>query len=152
MSKLPITVDKNADLKALKRLEVAGSVKLFAVAIEGFQDTKKLKNKEPPIAVWDSPLAGWDNAVWASDDSKYPEIEKIVGRQNHGDCLHLERHIESGRDVFVTDDNDFLSCRDQLSETFGVTILTVNELKNVSQFKLPTKVRNECAPYGHAHP
>jgi hypothetical protein len=86
------------------------------------------KNQEPPIAVWDSPLAGWDKSVWASDDSKYSKIERIVGRQNHGDCLHLERHIESKRDVFVTDDNDFLSCRHQLSEEFGVNILTVAEL------------------------
>ncbi|MFZ1661119.1 MAG: hypothetical protein WAT77_04105 [Paracoccaceae bacterium] len=128
MQTLTASVDKNADLKALKKVEVSGLVELFAVAIEGFEDTGKLRNKEPPVAVWDSPLAGWDNSVWGSDDSRYEEIEKIVGRQNHGDCLHLERHIEIGRDVFVTDDNDFLSCRDQLAEAFGVTILTVVEL------------------------
>ena len=128
MEKLTVSVDRNADLKALKKLEASGLVELFAVAIEGFEDTRKLKNKEPPVAVWDSPLTTWDNSAWASEDSSYEEIEKIVGRQNHGDCLHLERHIESGRDVFVTDDNDFLSCRDRLAEAFGVTILTVTEL------------------------
>jgi hypothetical protein len=129
VGKLTVSVDKNADLKSLKRLEASGLIELFAVSIEGFEDTKKLKNQEPPIAVWDSPLGGWDKSVWASDDSKYSDIERIVGKQNHGDCLHLERHIESKRDVFVTDDNDFLSCRHQLSEEFGVTILTVGELK-----------------------
>ncbi|MCB6179996.1 hypothetical protein LHP98_17900 [Rhodobacter sp. Har01] len=128
MGKLTVSVDRNADLKALRKLEAAGLVELFGVSIEGIQDTKKLKNQEPPIAVWDSPLGGWDKSVWASDDSKYSEIERIVGRQNHGDCLHLERHIESKRDVFVTDDKHFLSCRHQLSEAFGVTILTVSEL------------------------
>lgn len=129
MEKITVSVDKNADLKALRRLEAADLVELFAVSIEGFEDTKKLKNQEPPLAVWDSPLGGWGNSVWASDNSKYSEIEKIVGRQNHGDCLHLERHIESKRDVFVTDDNHFLCCREQLASAFDVTILTVSELQ-----------------------
>ena len=129
MRKLAISVDKNADLKALRKLEVSGLVELYAVGIEGFENTKKLKNKELPVAVWGSPLTTWGNSCWAGEESKYRAIERIVGRQNHGDCLHLERHIESKRDVFVTDDNDFLSCRDQLASEFNVTILTVSELQ-----------------------
>jgi hypothetical protein len=129
MKKLSVSVDKNANLKALRRLEGFGLVELFAVAIEGIEDTSKLKNQEPPVGVWDSPHAKWGAAVWSGENSKYKEIEQIVGKQNHGDCLHLERHIESKRDVFVTDDNDFLRCRDRLMSAFGVTILTVAELE-----------------------
>lgn len=128
MQTLTASVDKNADLKALKKVEVSGLVELFAVAIEGFEDTGKIPNKALPIGVIGSKFGLIGSCVIAADDNKYHAIQKIVDRQNHGDCLHLQRHIESGRDVFVTDDNDFLSCRDQLAEAFGVTILTVVEL------------------------
>lgn len=129
MQKLTVSVDKNADLKALRKLEADGLVELFAVSIEGFEDTSKVRNKELPIAVWGSPFARWGSSCWASNDSPYQDIERIVGKQNHGDCLHLERHIIGRRDVFVTDDNDFLRCRGELNVAFGVTIMTVAELE-----------------------
>ena len=111
MAVITVTVDRNADLKTLKKMEVAGLVELFALGIEGFEDTKKLRNKELPIAIINSPFGLIGHSLSAADDTSYALIEKIVGKQNHGDCLHLERHIASKRDVFVTDDNDFLSCR-----------------------------------------
>lgn len=128
MVRLTVTVDRNADLKALRKLEAKGLIELFAVAIEGFEDTNKLKNKELPIAIIGSAFALIGRSSIARNDTPYRRIQAIVGKQNHGDCIHLERHITSGRDVFVTDDNDFLSCRDCLQSEFGVRILTVFEL------------------------
>lgn len=128
MAKITVSVDKNADLKALRKLEASGLVELFAVDIEGFEDTKKVKKKELPIAVIDSPFGLIGRSVIAADDNKYQAIQQIVGKQNHGDCLHLERHISSGRDLFVTDDNDFLSCREELDKVLGIIVLSVTEL------------------------
>ena len=45
MPKLSVSVDRNANLKVLRRLEEEGLVELFALAIEGNEDTKKLKSK-----------------------------------------------------------------------------------------------------------
>ncbi|MDW3118977.1 MAG: hypothetical protein R8G60_15265 [Roseovarius pacificus] len=90
---------------------------------------RRFRTKEPPVGVYGSKFSTWDNCVFAGENSSYPEVEKIIGKHNHGDCLHLERHIASGRDVFVTDDNDFLSKRTLLEERFEICILTIEELE-----------------------
>jgi len=129
MRKITVTCDKNANLKKLRTLERNEEIEIHAVSIEGIEDTKKITNQQLPIAVFDSKFATIGNCVIAADDTPYSEIQRIIGKHNHGDCLHLERHISSGRDVFVTDDNDFLSKRGDLQQRFGVTIKTVEELE-----------------------
>jgi len=61
----------------------------------------------------------------------YSEIRQILGKEHHADILHLERHYNSGRDYFVTDDNDFLAKRIELDEALGLKIVTVNELEEL---------------------
>lgn len=94
---LTITCDQNADLKRLRKLELAGLVELWCVSIEELKNTKRIPNerKEPPILVIGSQHSKWGNAVLAAADTSYRELEKIIGRQNHADVLHLERQIES---------------------------------------------------------
>lgn len=129
MQRLKVTVDRNADLKALRKLEADGLLELYVVAIEGFEDTGKVKNKVMPVAVADSPFSRIGSSRIAADDTSYRAIQRIVGKQNHGDCIHLEAHIASGRELFVTDDNDFLSKKEELKNELGVEVATVTELQ-----------------------
>lgn len=126
-----VTCDQNADLKRLRRLEIDGKIELHAVAIEELKHTKRIsnQNKEKPMGVWGSPHAKWGEAVWGSETSSFKEIQKIIGKENHADVLHLERHVNSGRDYFVTNDNDFLKHRAVLEKTFAIRITTVDELE-----------------------
>jgi len=126
---LNITVDVSADLKRLRRLELAGQLKIFAVNIENHRETRKIQNKEPPVAVIGSKITTIGNSVTAPTNNKFAPLQRIIGKQHHADILHLERHIESGRDFFITDDNDFLSKREELSRELGIRILTVDEIE-----------------------
>ena len=83
----------------------------------------------PPIAVWDSPHTGWDNAVYSTEDNSYETLRRIIGHDHQADVLHLEGHIRTGNEYFVTEDSDFLSKRQILNDQLGVTILTPEELE-----------------------
>ena len=126
---IKITIDKSANLKRLRKFERAGIVEIHAVSIEGFEDSNKVKRQHMPVAVWGSKHGTFDNSVWAADDTPYERIQEVIGKHNHGDCLHLERHISSGRDIFVTDDNDFLSKRLELEREFNIVIRTTDEIE-----------------------
>lgn len=128
---LKVTCDQSANLKLLRRLELEGGIELFAISIEMMRQTGRIRpdHKQQPIAVWDSPHSTWDNAVFAPQDTAYSEIEEIIGKSNHADVLHLEGHISSGRDVFVTSDTDFLKHKDVIHQRFGATIMTAEELE-----------------------
>lgn len=128
---LQVTCDQNADLKRLRQLEIKGLIQLYGVAIEEIKNTRRIKshNKELPIAVIDSEFSIIGSCVIASDETPYLDIESVIGKQHHADVLHLERHIESKRDIFVTNDNDFLTKRHLLEEKFGTQIMTNEELE-----------------------
>ena len=128
---LKVTVDVSADLRRLKRLESTGKIELFAVAIENHKNTRKIKNKQLPTALIGSKFATIGNSVIASETNKFHHLQSIVGKEHHADILHLERHLESDRDYFVTDDNDFLSKREMLFDQLGVQIVTVEELEDL---------------------
>jgi predicted nucleic acid-binding protein len=127
---ITVTCDINANIKPLKKLEREGKIELYAIAIEGMERNRKISadRKQLPVAVFDSPFSTLDNCVIASDHSNYSEIQKVIGRHHHGDVVHLEGHIASKRDVFVTDDNDFLTVREALQDRFEVKIMTVAEI------------------------
>lgn len=125
---LTITVDANANQKLLRRLELEGHVELHAIKIENMIGNKKIKRKDLPIAVIDSPHATIGNSVIAANDTRYNEISTAMTKDNHGDALHLDGHIRSKRDVFVTDDNDFLLRRGALEEKFCISIKTSEEV------------------------
>ena len=128
---LTITADVSADLKRLKNLEGKGLVEIHVVNIENHIHTRKIQKKEMPIAVIGSPHAKIGNAVVAGNKNLHSEIRQILGKEHHADILHLERHYNSGRDYFVTDDNDFLAKRLELDEALGLKIVTVNELEEL---------------------
>lgn len=128
MSKLTLTVDGNANQKLLRRLEANGFVELHALNIESMTSNKKMKRKDMPIAVFDSPHSTFDNCVFAANNTIYSDVSTAMTKDNHGDAMQLEGHIRSGRDIFVTDDGDFLDRRDALRERFGVKIKSTNEI------------------------
>ncbi|PWE28762.1 hypothetical protein DDZ14_18830 [Maritimibacter sp. 55A14] len=81
-----------------------------------------------PHAFIGSRFATIGNSKIVPNETPKKEIEEIVGRQHHGDVLHFLDHLTSGRDVFVTEDNDFLSKRTTLEERFKTKIRTTEEL------------------------
>ncbi|GHA54874.1 hypothetical protein GCM10008927_20870 [Amylibacter ulvae] len=125
---LTVSCDVNVNIKPLRKLEQENKIKIYAVAIEGIEKNKKISNKELPIAVIGSAFFKIGSAKIASVDTAYTKIQKIIGKPHHGDVLYLEGHISSGRDIFVTDDNDFLSKRDVLQDEFNIVIKTTSEL------------------------
>ncbi|WP_164681976.1 hypothetical protein [Fuscovulum blasticum] len=131
VKKLTLTVDANANQKILRQLKRKGFVELHAMNIENMKENNKLKMKDMPLAVFDSPHSTIGNSVIAANDTIWPKISATMTKDNHGDAMQLEGHIRSGRDVFVTDDRDFLDRREVLKEKFGVTIKSTEEIAEV---------------------
>lgn len=138
--KLTLTIDANANQRILRKLEARGLVELHAINIENMQKNRRITSKDMPLAVFDSPHSTFGNSVFASNDTNYLAISKAMTRTNHGDAMQLEGHIRSGRDVFVTDDNDFLSRRAALKEEFGVEIKSTDEIQSM----FPTADNSNC--------
>ncbi|MEP0190056.1 MAG: hypothetical protein ABJE00_06535 [Erythrobacter sp.] len=128
MSNLTLTVDGNANQKLLRRLESKGFVELHALNMESMISNKKMNRKDMPLAVLDSPHSTLDNCVIAANDTIYSNVSNVMTKDNHGDAMQLEGHIRSGRDVFVTDDRDFLDRRDALKGQFGVEVKSTKEI------------------------
>lgn len=128
MRKILLTVDGNANQKILRKLEGQGFVELHAINIESAIDNRKLKRKDMPLAVVDSPHSTIGNCVIAADDTIWPNISNAMTKDNNGDAMQLDGHIRSGRDIFVTDDKDFLKRRDALKQKFGVTVKSTQEI------------------------
>lgn len=121
-----VTRDSGASVRVLRSLEKEGYIKIFDVMLENGRENKKVKNKILPTAVLNH--CRWGEAVWASEDSLYEEMRRIIGRRHIKDAMHLEAHIRNGHDYFVTEDTDFLHKRDELAKRFDVKICTPTEL------------------------
>lgn len=125
---LRVTADISANMKTLRSLEQRGLIEIHVVNIENHKSSKKHKRKKNPIGIFDGPFSFFGEVVFAADDTPYHVLNKIIGKEHHADVLHLESHIESGHDFFITEDNDFLSKREVLREKLEVEILTPDEL------------------------
>ena len=85
MKPLSVTCDKNADLRRLRQLQRIGLIELHTLAIEGFENTPKIKNKELQIAVIGSKFAKIGQSAIASNHTPYKVIQSLIGKENHGD-------------------------------------------------------------------
>lgn len=132
---LRVSCDRNVNIKPLRKLERDGKIEIFGVAIEGHEDNRKLTNKVLAPGFIESPFSTIGNCKIVPNETPRNEIEDIIGREHHGDVIHFLDHLVSGRDVFVTDDNDFLSNRDALEERFGTMIRTLDELLTIMKGK-----------------
>lgn len=128
MTRISLTVDGNANQRLLRRLERDGFVEIHAMNIESAIGNKRLNRKDMPLAVIGSPHSTIGNCVIAADNTIWADISAVMTRDNHGDAMQLEGHIRSGRDIFVTDDKDFLNRRDALKKKFGVTVKSTQEI------------------------
>ena len=128
---LKITADVSANMKTLRSLEQKGHIEIHVVNIENHKISKKITNKKNPVAILDSEFALLDYCVIASNDTPYKTIQQIIGKQHHADILHFESHLESKHDIFVTEDTDFLSKRERLSDVFATRIMTPEELGDI---------------------
>lgn len=128
---LSVTCDSSANKKILRELEKLGLIQIFDVNIETFsKKTEKVK----AVAVWDH--SKWnDGSVWGSGSGHFQSAKEIIGGHNIGDAQHLEAHLRSGNDVFVTEDLDeFIrnGRREELERKFsGLKIMTPDELKGL---------------------
>ncbi|MCG7572159.1 hypothetical protein MHM39_01120 [Phaeobacter sp. CNT1-3] len=128
MPKTSLTVDCDTNQKLLRLLERQGFVEIHALNIESAINNKKLKRKDMPLAVINSPHSSIEGSIIAADDTIWPDILAAMTKDNHGDAMQLEGHIRSGRDIFVTDDKDILERRNVLKQRFGVTVKSTQEI------------------------
>lgn len=126
--KITLTVDGNANQKALRKLERQGFVDLHVINMESALTSGKINNKQMPLAVIESPHSTIGNCVISSNETIFKEISIAMTKANHGDAMQLEGHIRSGRDIFVTGDKDFLERRGELYKIFGVKIKSTEEV------------------------
>lgn len=128
---LKITVDKNVDLKKLRKLEQQGKIEIIEVKIEN--TTNKVNNKVLPLAVLGHTRLG--EMLLADNNSFYDHIVKIIGVDKVRDAIILDAHIRSKNDYFVTNDKDtFINyCkRERLEKSFpNLEIVTVIELEHI---------------------
>ncbi|MEQ8367740.1 MAG: hypothetical protein RIB61_13625 [Roseicyclus sp.] len=124
---LRVTRDSGANVRLLRRLENDGLIQIHDVLLENGRENRKVKQKLIPIAVWGQ--SRWDESVWAPEENHFDEICAIIGRCNAADAMHLEAHLRCGNDVFVTEDSDFISKREELEMTFSCRIRTPEELE-----------------------
>ena len=125
-----VSVDKSANFKILRELELGDLVVLHAVGIEGLEDNKRLQQKELPIAIVGGEFSKIGTSKIAAARTPYEALRTEFSLQE-GDALHFEAHVQSGRDVFCTEDNDFLEQREKLQAAFRTTILTPEELREL---------------------
>ncbi len=127
---LKITVDKNVDLKRLRKLEQQGKIEIIDVKIE---NPTKIKNKALPLAVLGHTKLG--EMLLADNNSFYDQIIKILGTDKIGDAIILDAHSRSKNDLFVTNDKDaFINYgkRERLEKSFSnLKIVTVVELEQI---------------------
>ncbi len=128
---LSITCDSSANKKILHELERCGAIKIFDVNIETYS-----KNTEKIKAVAVHGHSKWDDgSVWGDDSGHFQSAKEIIGGHNIGDVRHLEAHLRSGNDIFITEDLDeFIrnGRREELERKFsGLKIMTPQELKDV---------------------
>ncbi|MFA4844981.1 MAG: hypothetical protein WC654_00265 [Patescibacteria group bacterium] len=126
-----VTCDSGANKKILKLLEQRKLIKIFDVNIETCsRNTEKIQ----AVGVWG--YSKWDDgSVWGNGSDNFQEAKEIIGGHNMGDVRHLEAHLRSGNDIFVTEDLDeFIrdGRREELESKFSeLKIMTPEELKNL---------------------
>ena len=91
--------------------------------------TNSIKSKILPVAVYNH--TKYNECVYGDENSSYGPIRETIGKQNIGDAIKLEAHIRNNHDYFVTEDTDFLNKRRELTEKFGITIVTPLELASI---------------------
>lgn len=123
---LTVTRDAGANVKKLRDLERLGLIRCHDVLLENGRENKKISRKIRPILGY--PYYVYGEGVWADENCKYNAISAIIGKEKVADAMHLEAHLRYEHDVFVSEDNDFLSKRDQLKAAFGCEIMTPDEL------------------------
>lgn len=134
IQKLKITRDSGADVKLLKILERKGWIKIFDVMLENGRDNSKVAEKMLPLGVWDH--GRWGECLWADSDNQYDAIRNVVGSQNVKDAMHLEAHLRSSNDYFVTEDkDDILNKRVELRKQFGIKVVSPEELQIICDKK-----------------
>lgn len=122
--------------KELQRLEREGRVRVITFPYEN--EITKATVGIPSEATFDDlnnftieRLPGTFDDYKRSD--KYGEIEKIVGRKNRRDVLHLDSAFKSGCTVFLTNDvRDILSHRQSLEPILNMRLF--NSAKEWRQF------------------
>ena len=114
---MKILIDKDVDHKELKRFIRDNNLESDIFGLNAEQYNSKVEQK-PGLLVLGGPtkLAGRLASEEALDN--FEKIKKIIGKDNLGDCLHLESAVFENYNYLITNDKDILSKRQQLKELF----------------------------------
>ncbi len=123
---LDVTVDQGADLKALRRLQEHGVVRLHQVH-DLEQPFRAVGKQGMALPLERSVLDGCD--MLAGDE--LAEVRRLVGGRNVADVDHVYSAFLNHSDVFVTENpDDFIKDgkRERLESLLGLKIRTTKEL------------------------
>lgn len=135
---MKVYVDQGVDQNKLKQLAKDYDLELM----QGHRIESRIKNATQigePFILNISKLGGMDRLV----DNNFKEIEKIIGKDNYADIIHLySAYMENGCQYFITNNpRDFIRAirkdststakRDELEKILtGLRIVTLDEFSD----------------------
>ena len=144
---LKVTKDVSANQRILKRLERDGHIELYVNDMELPESGSKIKNRnsltfgftcdEPDCRCHDG-IGGFGDgsdekphAYWMETEHEkiIGVITSIIGSANRRDCRQLFHHYVNKRDVFATEDRDFLNVSCDLKRQLNIVVKSPEELQ-----------------------
>ena len=128
---MKILVDKNVDLRKLEEFIKNKNLVCDLMTLRAENKVRRIKKKATGLIVLGGPTS-LDNQLGGEDEiSLFNRVKEIIGKQNLGDCLHVESAIFNNADYLITEDKDFLSKVSELS-----TISNKPKILNLSGFMM----------------
>lgn len=106
---MKILIDKNVNYKKFNDFIRMNNIYCEAIGLN--IETKNKKIEEKPAL---SNLGHSKLPMRFGSDELIKEIESIIGKQNVGDVLHVESANFENCNIFITEDRDILSKKDEL--------------------------------------
>jgi len=126
---MKILIDKDVDHKELKRFVREKNLECEIFGLNAEQYNSKVEQK-PGLLILGGPTKLAGRLASKETLNNFEEIKMTIGKNNLGDCLHVESCVFENYNYLITNDNDILSKRQQLKELFPNL-----KIKNLLEFK-----------------
>jgi hypothetical protein len=128
---IKLVLDTQVNRKLFKKIQrkYPGQIQEISLYCENNRQ-KDPRKMAKTIAVWR--FTHWGESLYPSDGSKevYNEVKSIISPHNNDnvkDVIMFEAFLRSEANIFITEDKDFLSVRQELIDTFKTQIMTLVE-------------------------
>lgn len=119
--KIKIYCDNGADINVLKK-KYPNNIIYFQYPYDSNSRPKKLKKDLaiPSALTWATANTTWEESTFTWDDCQgseiYTCIEKLVGKSNFKDILHLDSAYKTKCDIFLTSDKTDIANKNELEK------------------------------------